>query len=170
MTPLKHTNPLQTILRAIPLCFNARQVPLLPRFGPKLRHWRTFWPANATFSPIFVPVAVLPAFEGPRSGPSAPVSASFRLQRSIPWTLSACFGAIPAPKVHPLDPQRLFRGYSGSKGPPTGPSATVSASFRLRRSTHWTLSATCGRTELVGNTVIIWYLRKILGANGAEDY
>ena len=110
------------------------------------------------------------AFEGPPAGSSATVSGLFRLQRSIPWTLSACLETIPPSKVHPLDPQRLFRGYSGSKGPSLGPSASVWASFRLRRSTHWTLSATCGRIELVGNTVSIWHLRKILGANGAEDY
>ena len=31
--PLKHTHPLQSGLSAMALCFNARVVPLMPRFG-----------------------------------------------------------------------------------------------------------------------------------------
>ena len=81
-------------------------------------------------------------FEGPSTGPSAAFSASFRLRRSIPWTISTCFVLIPASKVHSLDPQHLFRPHFGFEGPFSGPSAPVSSPFRLRRSIPWTLS-TC---------------------------
>ena len=68
----------------------------------------------------------------------------FWLRRSTHWTLSACFGLFPPSKVHPLDPQRLFGDNSAFEGPWPGPSAPVSASFRLRRSMAWTLSACFG--------------------------
>ena len=42
------------------------------------------------------------------------------------------------------NPQRLFRPHSAVEGPSAGPSATVWAPFRLRRSTPWTLSALFG--------------------------
>ena len=58
---------------------------------------RLFWPLSAV--------------EGPSTGPSAPLSAPFRLRRSIRWTLSALFGPFPLSKVHSLDPQRLFRRF-----------------------------------------------------------
>ena len=67
-------------------------------------------------------------FEGPSTGPSAAFSASFRLRRSIPWTISTCFVLIPASKVHSLDPQHLFRPHFGFEGPFPGPSAAFSAS------------------------------------------
>ena len=58
--PLKHTHPHLSAFSGLLLCFNARQVPLLPHFGPKLRPWRTIRTASATLRPVFAPVAVLP--------------------------------------------------------------------------------------------------------------
>ena len=118
--------------------------PPMLRFRPFSCPWRSSPPSKVHgLAPqrLFRPLS---AFEGPWPGPSAPVSASFRLQRSIPWTLSACFGLFPPSKVHGLAPQRLFRPLSAFEGPWSGPSAPVSASFRLRRSMVWPLSACFG--------------------------
>jgi len=90
------------------------------------------------------PFRPLSGVEGPLHGPSAPLSAPFRLRRSTPWTLSALFGPFPLSKVHSMAPQRLFRPLFAVEGPSTGPSAPVLAPFRLRRSIHWTLSASFG--------------------------
>ena len=122
--------------------------PLAARFGPISCRWRAERSANATVSPVFAPVAVLPAFEGPPSGPSAPVPAPFRLRRSIHWTLDTCFGAIPALKVHPLDPRLLFRR-------------------RLRRSAPWTLDDTI---LVAAKRLIISKMLIILGAKWNEDF
>ena len=42
---------------------------------------------TAAFMHVSVPMAGFPGFEGPLSGPSAPVWSPFRLRRSIPWTV-----------------------------------------------------------------------------------
>ena len=176
--------------------------PLAARFGPISCRWRAERSAIATVSPVFAPVAVLPAFEGPSFGPSAPVSAPFRLRRSTSLTLSVCFGPIPASKVHPLDPRRLFwrhfgfersilwtlgtcfgaisaskvhlldpqhpfRRHSGFDGPSLGPSAPVSAPFRLRRSIPWTLDDTI---LVATKRLIISKMLIILGPICAEDF
>ena len=161
--------------------------PPMLRFRPFSCPWQfpclrrsTYWTLGAVLGFILLPkvhlldprrrFGVHSVVEGPPTGPSAPFGGSFCCRRSTYWTLGVVLGFILLSKVHSLDPRRRFGVHSVVEGPPTGPSAPFWGSFCCRRSTYWTLGATCGTSALAGNLLTIRCLWKILGAFGAEDF